>query len=128
MSSLESCEFLYNILLTIDEYELFDKIRWDENLNFYVFCNDIFYWGAADTEDVKDSNDLILLRNACIDIENIDDNIVDEYGPFLYCARKRKMRPQNAWYNITPRQMHYLFDNCGEERENNILNPKERKL
>lgn len=129
MNSLKSWEFVYSLLLTIEEYELFDEIRWDEDLNFYVICNDVFYWGTADAELIKDPNDLILLRHACIDIENINDDIVDEFGPLLYCARKRKIRPQNAFYNhLIPKEIHYLFDNCGKERKKDILNPKGRKL
>ncbi|MFW6016732.1 MAG: hypothetical protein ACOCRK_09870 [bacterium] len=71
---------------------------------------------------------MALLRRSCIDIENIEEGLAPFYGHILYCARRRGLRPQNAWYNITPRQIHYLFDNCGEKREIDELNPKERKL
>ena len=42
----------------------------------------------------------------------------------LYCARKRKMRPQGAMYKTIPKTLWHLFDVCGEEREMNMGNPK----
>jgi len=41
----------------------------------------------------------------------------------LYCARKRKMRPQGAMYEYLNKENWPLFDECGPVREKSLSNP-----
>lgn len=119
-------EFIFEILRLIEEYDLFGDIWWDENINFLADCNDIFYWGTADAEPIRE-RDLELFRQSLKDLEEIESYFAFVYGPILYCCRKREMRPQNAFYNTIPQEIHQLFDACGDEREADFGNPQERK-
>lgn len=108
-------EFVRRILVLIAEYDCQDDIFWDEDLNFFVNCNDFFFWGVADAEIIN-PGDLELFKKS---LEEADD-----FGPLLFVARKRKMRPQNAAYEkIIPSQYHKLFNECGSEREIGFFNP-----
>jgi hypothetical protein len=55
-----------------------------------VLCNDFFFWARSDAVDVTEET-LPELEKAILDSDNI-------YGPLLYCARQREMRPQGAYY------------------------------
>jgi len=82
-------------------------LSWDDNLNFYVNCNDLFMWACADLEPVKDDKDLELLakcKDDCWDYFNL-----------LYCCRKRGYRPQKPYYEYICEEYHHLFDQCGPE-------------
>lgn len=90
------------------------ELWWDEDLTFDANCSDLFFWGCADSEDINEE-DLPLLRQSLEDSES--------HGMLLYCARKRKMRPQGAYYTHL-REDEALFDVCGPERKTGIGNPK----
>ena len=107
--------FIKELLVLVAEYDLNDEIYWDVDLNFFAICNDIFWWGTADLEPITET-DLDLLRQS-----------TDDAGPngiILYCARKRKMRPQGTFYKYIKIEEHKLFNACGPEREVDILNPQ----
>lgn len=90
----------------------------------WFICNDMFWWGCADAEDITEA-DLPLLRQTRDDLIAAGDGHLDELAS-LYCARKRGMRPQGAWYRVaalTP-QVQALFDACGPERETGLGNPQ----
>ena len=99
----------------IQEHDLFEEILWDGELRFYANCNDFFYWGCADGEPIS-KDDLDLLESSINDSK-------DYNGVLLYCARKRKMRPQGAYYKHLEKDK-VLFDACGDEREIDIANPQ----
>lgn len=113
-----SNEFIRKLLKISSKHDVCEELYWSENLEFFVICNDFFFWGAADAEGIL-QEDLELLEQ-CL----IDDDIS---GTLLYCARKRKLRPQGAAYKAFLLEESWpLFDACGPEREIDMLNPKER--
>lgn len=99
-----------NIMKFIAEKNLQTTIFWDEELKFFVDCSDFFFWATSDCEELTEE-DLPLLNKS---IEEAGDELT---GALLYCARKRKMRPQGAYYSILKKETWHLFDACGEKRE-----------
>lgn len=84
-----------------------------------VNCNDLFYWGCADSEDISEETfgEFIKAINECGGNEAI--------GADLYCCRRRKMRPQGACYSYIPKEYWELFNACGDARDVDFLNPYE---
>lgn len=111
-------EFKINLLKLVAQHGLHLDIHWNEDLNFYVGCNDIFFWGCADAEDIENQEDVDLFEKSIEDVGT--DNV---WASYLFCARKRKMRPQGACYPQEETKLWPLFDACGEEREVGIGNP-----
>lgn len=112
---MKNPEFIEKILILIAEYDCQEYIFWDEDLRFYVNCNDLFYWGCADTEAIK-TDELGDFENSLKD--------ADFCGPLLFVARKREMRPQGAAYNkMIPIVYHDLFNQCGPKRKVGFGNP-----
>lgn len=105
-------------------------ISWDELLEFYVLCNDVFFWGCADLEFISSDEDIDLLEKCYDEIKEIETKKPEYVGrisvEMLYASRHRKMRPQTACY---PRnsELWWLFDECGPEREVDMLNPIHRE-
>ena len=87
----------------------------DDKVNCFINCNDFFWWGCSDCEALDDWD---LLEQSLIDAVGADD------GYLLYCARKRKMRPQAAFYKYLKPEIHHWFDECGEKRETEFGNPE----
>lgn len=115
--------FLIRMLRFIETYELRHEIFWKVTgitAQFYVNCNDVFFWGCADYEHLT-SDTLPLLQKAIRDCEKAK-SVGRVYGSMLYCARQRKMRPQGAAYPIF-KELWSLFDACGDERETGFGNP-----
>ena len=82
--------FVMCLLALTAKYDVNEEIMWSENLDFAVLCNDAFWWGTADAEAITPKT-LPELEQALID-GGTDD------GMILYCARRRKLRPQGAMY------------------------------
>ncbi len=82
----------------------------------FVLCNDLFFWGAADGEEIKES-----------DIPDVVQAYKDSkfHGEILWCCRKRKMRPQGAYYKHLKADAA-LFDACGPRRETDFGNPQDQ--
>ena len=80
----------------------------DDAVTMYVNCNDLFWWAVADAEELNFS-DLAEL-NRCIS-ESPD------HGELLWCAKKRKMRPQKPYYKSFSNDEAELFNACGPERD-----------
>lgn len=107
------------ILKLVAKYDCQEMIYWNEDLEFSVNCNDLFYWGCSDEEEIVE-DDLEEFERALED--------ADYLGPYLFAARKRGMRVQGAFYNVLiPDNLKYLFDECGPEREINMGNPEKEK-
>jgi len=85
----------------------------------FVNCNDFFAWGCADCEEItaEDYNDLV---KAIKDASNSEHGWA---GHLLWVARKRKMRPQGAYYKYLDEAVHHLFDEAGPARSVDMLNP-----
>lgn len=114
-----------------------------EQLDVYAECGDVFIWGASDVEPITEET-LPVLRQAIADVEALGGMWSQGDGFLLYCARMRKMRPQNAYYRnlrvhvsvpdglneyghpkrradedaekIGTAKLHALFDAAGPER------------
>lgn len=83
-------------------------------VTFFINCNDLFWWGCADGEDITEEN-IHLLREAIKDLEDYPLSKAD--APLLFCCRVRKMRPQGAYYSYLEKDVWHLFDAAGPERE-----------
>lgn len=88
------------MLKFIEYYDLYEEIIWDQNLNFFVICNDVFAWACADCEEIQ-SKDLPDLKQA------IED--ADYYGPTLWSVRKRGQNPQKPLLDRLPENIRHLF-------------------
>ena len=102
------------------KYDFGSELMWTEDLEFSIMCNDFFAWGCSDAEEVNGAT-IDALEQAMLDV---GEYTID--GALLYCARMRKMRPQNAYYQYLPKELHPLFDACGPEREQSFINPGTR--
>ena len=91
-------------------------------ITFFVNCNDFFWWGTADSEQITLDN-LQILEQSREDAKSFADN-GQLWGDLLFCARVRGQRPQGAYYASIPVELWPLFDACGPERPTNMMNPK----
>jgi hypothetical protein len=112
-------EYKINLLKLAAANDLQADLLWNEDLDFYVICNDLFFWGCADAEDIESQEDVDLYKKAIEDVGTFD-----AWASSLFCARKRKMRPQGAAYPNTAKSLWPLFDACGPERELTTGNPR----
>jgi hypothetical protein len=117
-------DFIRAVLRVFDECDCHEDLIWrvkDEEVTFAAMCSDVFWWGTADAEDITPA-DVPLLESSAADLRAINR---DEFTAELYCARKRGMRPQGAWYGpgMEP-ELVALFDACGPWRETDLMNPK----
>ncbi len=108
-------ELIKMLLRVVATYDLCYELYWDTDLQFCINCNDVFFWGCADAEDVETEEDIKLLEK-CLSETETD-------GMILYCARRRKMRPQGAIYKGIEEKNWPLFNECGPEREIGLGNP-----
>jgi len=116
-------EYKIKLLKLVAEYDIQHTLFWSEDLSFYFLCNDFFYWGCADAEDIENQEDVDLLEQCikdCRAVQQFGENHATE----LFCARKQKMRPQGAFYKFIKKEFWPLFDACGPEREVDIVNPE----
>ena len=86
------------------------------DVRLVYMCNDIFYWGCADCEDVsfEDLKDLTACIEEC-----------PKWGGELWVARKRKERPQNALLECMSPEDQRLFNVCGPVKPVGLGNPRE---
>jgi|HubBroStandDraft_4_1064222.scaffolds.fasta_scaffold00029_108 hypothetical protein len=89
-------------------------------VRFFINCNDQFWWGTGDNEDLTPEN-IGELEKAYADCNAIDKVCGKHHAQSLFCCRVRKMRPQGCCY--PPREYWHLFDACGPEREVGLGNP-----
>lgn len=117
-------------VLRIFSFNHTEDIWWRENeedrnqLDFYVNCNDFFYWGASDLELIT-SEKLGILYECKKDLDALD--IPDrnrQYG-LLFAARARGMRPQGRYYEYLNPKTHHLFDACGPKRDIKVVQTEE---
>ena len=109
-------ESIFKVLKLIAENDLYDEIYWDTDFNFYVLCNDLFYWATSDGEAITDDS-----------VEEIEKAIKDTnlaVWSWLYSCRLRKMRPQGGAYAYIDKIYWPLFDACGPERVVDLFNPE----
>lgn len=101
---------------TIEDLLLDDKISLSigKSISMYVSCNDVFFWGCSDGEEIT-LEEIPSLIKACQECP--------EAGTELWCARKTQQRPQGASYSYYKPEHWHLFDACGPERETGFGNP-----
>lgn len=114
----EKMDFVRRLLKLIAEHDQCEELYWTEELSFHILCNDVFWWGTSDAEEVTE-NDLSDLEQALKDGGFVN-------GPLLYCARRREMRPQGAYYKHLEKGSWHLFDECGPSRCPCFSNPHPR--
>jgi hypothetical protein len=118
---------ILKILQAVAEADRHGAVWWRTDgewapVTFFVNCNDVFAWGCADAEDLTPENCDEFVK-AC--------NQALEYGPELFVARVRGMRPQGAFYEGMTESLAAAFNACGPEREvgpgNPFINSIERR-
>lgn len=129
-------EQLLEIMAVVAEADGTDCISWRCDgeyapISFWINCNDLFWWGTADGEDLT-YEQLPILKQAIVDCKAIKAYAFWAFT--LYCCRVRKMRPQGCCYpGATPEgvkeeyeELARLFDTCGPERLVDMNNPYAR--
>jgi len=84
-------------------------------ITIFANCNDLFYWGCADAEEITEDN---------IDIFEQSYKDSEDNGVELFCCRVRKMRPQEPYYKYINENEHHLFNECGPERKEFTNSPE----
>jgi len=87
MTDQETLDFFKHIYAA----DIADDIYYSEQHGFCVKCNDMFS-GGSDAEDIKNSEDIALLKECYTKCEGIGRGWGSIYGPCLYCCYKRNMR------------------------------------
>lgn len=121
-------ELVYEVVVLLSDYDALDELSGyrasDDEFIPSIRCNDMFWWGTADDEDIDGENDLKALKTACQDCAERSSR---EYywGPLLFVSRKRKLRPQGAAFTHIPAPCWGLFKSAGPPREIDMGNPYE---
>lgn len=110
-------EFKINLLKVIAKYDAHSILFWRTDLFFAVNCNDVFYWGYADCEEISSQQDVDLLEQNFEILKNYDLGWDSDSAAMLYASKKRQMRPQGAMYKHIKQRIHHLFDACGPIKE-----------
>jgi hypothetical protein len=84
-------------------------------VTFFIQCSDEFDLATADCERVTPEN-LQVLKDAIKDCQVAEKDKWAVYGPLLFCARVRKMRPMKMSYPKDEPAVGELFDAAGPER------------
>ena len=150
LTPTEQVEFICKVLSIKDNFgeysDMWKAVWWrvdDEYapLTFLFNCNDLFYWGCADCEEITPEN-FHMVKDALTDaaeaIGACDPWELPKTKPFdielrrsvfelwqvcggwaveLFCARVRGMRPQRPCYENWPPEIVALFDACGPQRD-----------
>jgi len=105
--------FKVKLLKLLAEHDLAggDNLWWDEELNFYIMCSDLFSIASADCEPIESMEDVNLLNDCILECETAKEyhGVV---GFLLYCARKRKSRPIKLMYEYINEALWPLLDDC----------------
>lgn len=131
VSNDEYCKtIIKELIIGLDIHEqIYWSINKEGEIKAFFICNDIFYWATADGVDIE-IKDIPGIKKIFKEFDGEIDEF-DKTGErfmaiLLWCARKRKMRPQGAYYKHIPNNLHPLFDACGPERTIDIWNPKDQ--
>lgn len=116
----EAADFTRRVLNLFSDHDIHSLLFWKSDGYFGMNVNDVFFWGAADLEQVTPEN-IDELERAIQDCIAIDDCAETE-GCLLFAARQRNARPQGAAYPEN-RALWPLFDAAGPERETGFGNP-----
>lgn len=96
-------EYVLNVLKIMEQADQYESMLWrvdGEKVTFALMCSDTFAWGCADAEEIL-PGDLPLLWQTWQDLKAVEAAHRGSQAlcdlPELYAARKRGMRPMNAW-------------------------------
>lgn len=89
-----------------------------EKVKLIVDCNDLFFWGCADAEEFSEQDIPDLLKA-------LDES--PKHGSVLWCCRKRKMRPQAAYYKLFSAEEALLFDAMPVRTDSDGIKPQDRR-
>lgn len=145
---MKDLEFVTRVLKIFDGFhgQSGENLSWRVDgeyapVSFFAKCNDLFWWGSSDSEEVTPDNvhemeralaDCLAVNEECNKCRPITQRVyTNVHAETLFCCRMRKMRPQGAYYNHLPEEMWPLIDACGPARSidvgNPTLHPYERK-
>lgn len=117
-----------------DEFNFRESLWWNvdketNEIDFYFDCSDVFLWGCSDAEAIE-PEDIEDIRKAMADLKAIREYNGCRLADLLWISRKRKLRPQVAWYNSNFKvqgtdteqdqrmlKIKELFDACGSEED-----------
>lgn len=118
-------KFILRVLELCYRYDSRELLGWsvkDGAVSFYVNCNDLFFWGCADSEEITQES-VDVLEKALADCKAVNMVTGTIEAGSLYAARIRNMRPQGACYECIEKEFWPLYDECGPEREVGPGNP-----
>lgn len=111
-------ELFIKVAKLAGKYRFWEDLMWDENLEVGVNVSDLFYWACSDAEDITEENFPILVQ-AIEDVAAISEGAVDRYGPVLFAARARGMRPQGKYISDYvyeyPRAVKVYYEEFGRD-------------
>ena len=111
-------QFKIDLLKFAAKNDIAYDLEWNEDLEFYVNCNDAFAYATADAEYISSQEDLDLLIKCMEDCVEADRTHGSAYATLLYVARKRKMRPLYEVLAHIPVDICDLLEACGPARRN----------
>lgn len=111
---LELIEFLTNNLSSSSYF--FDIDKENKTYECSINCNDLFFWASADRLEITKDNFSLLKET----YKELDSKYRRKFTGDLFACRVRKMKPQEACYKIYPKEIHHLFDACGNYFSNYI--------
>lgn len=117
-------QFKIDLLRFVAKNDIAYDLMWNEDLEFYVNCNDAFAYATADAEYISSQEDLDLLIKCMGDCTEAD-RTNGVYATLLYVARKRKMRPLYELLAHIPGAICDLLEACGPARRNMFSELKE---
>lgn len=110
--------YVLRVLDLVARTDSYEDITWRTDgryspVTFWVRCPDLFHWATSDAEELTEET-LPDLVQAYADVAATTGNY--RYGAALYCARRRRMRPQGVAYPSNEK-LWPLFDACESQRE-----------
>lgn len=115
LRQLADHEWLTELLTIIARGKATDDLTWTKErgrLRFFISCGYTFEARANDVEPIATDADLLDLEQARADSVGMSGEF---FWPILYCARRRRRRPMDAWirsvldpFNRSP--LRGLFD------------------
>jgi len=123
----ERANLLERIMYALLKIDAHGDLFWNDlgnGLQFFILCNDEFWWGTADLEEVTGDN-IAVLEKAVEDVLATGTSY-SYVATTLFCARVRGIRPQGALYKNLDPKVWPLLDAAGPIRETRIGNPHPR--
>lgn len=113
-------EFVARVLRPFDDCDVHPELFWrvddDNRVQFFAMCNDAFWWGTADAEEITPEN-VWVLEESSRDLRALGEVLAPIRLAELFAARVRGMRLQRPAYKKLSPAVAALFDACGPERD-----------